>query len=254
MEAVGLLDAPAARPSDPPTRPIRADRARNRRGAVALIDYPKLTVSRAREQFRVLALWRPVTEGARQADFMPVETLLCLAASFRVNHRRYGGSREGIAGDPLTSTHCLSGTASWTRRHSRSPLRVRHPPRLDRRRHAGIPPAKRRQHLAGPPADDLGPGNHRRRQLLSPRRDPLPRPPPRHPPHQRVGKARGPRRFRGPIGPPIRSLLFSVIPNGPGRLINHTATSCPKVNQSRGTSVRRHARSLIGHKLKFAYY
>jgi hypothetical protein len=84
MEAVGLLDAPAARPSDPPTRPIRADRARNRRGAVALIDYPKLTVSRAREQFRVLALRRPVAEGARQADFMPVETLLCLAASFRV--------------------------------------------------------------------------------------------------------------------------------------------------------------------------
>ena len=199
MEAVGLLDAPAARPSDPPTRPIRADRARNRRGAVALIDYPKLTVSRAREQFRVLALRRPVAEGARQADFMPVETLLCLAASFRVNHRRYGGSREGIAGDPLTSTHCLSGTASWTRRHSRSPLRVRHPPRLDRRRHAGIPPAKRRQHLAGPPAYDLGPGNHRRHQLLSPRRDPRPRPPPRHPPHQRVGKR------QVPVGSAVRS-------------------------------------------------
>ena len=45
-------------------------------------------------------------------------------------------------------------------------------------RHAGIPPARRRPHLAGPPADDLGPGNHRRHELLRPRRAPVPRPPP----------------------------------------------------------------------------
>src|SRR5260221_14057983 len=38
-----------------------------------------LTVGQAREQFRELLRRRPVS-GRRQADFLPVETLLCLAA------------------------------------------------------------------------------------------------------------------------------------------------------------------------------
>jgi hypothetical protein len=95
--------------------------------------------------------------------------------------------------------------------------RVRHPPHLDHGRHAGVPPARRRQHLAGTPADDLGPGNHRRHQLRGPRRDLLPRPPPRAPPHQRE----------------------EIIPNGPRRLINPTAISYSVVNPITGISVRR---------------
>lgn len=101
LEAVGLLDAVAARPSDSVTRAIPADRAWHRRGLGTLDDYLKLTVSHAREQFRVLLGRQPVAEGVRQADFMPVETLLCLAASFRVSHRRYGGSTAHLAPEPV---------------------------------------------------------------------------------------------------------------------------------------------------------
>ena len=56
-----------------------------------LADYLNLTVSQAREQFQALRACRPVPEG-RQVRFLPTETLLCLAASFLVNHRHYGGS------------------------------------------------------------------------------------------------------------------------------------------------------------------
>jgi len=44
-----------------------------------LADYLELTVSQACEQFRALPTRRPV-QGGRQVTFLPVETLLCLAA------------------------------------------------------------------------------------------------------------------------------------------------------------------------------
>jgi hypothetical protein len=56
-----------------------------------LADYLDLTIGRAREQFRALLSRRPVP-GGRQVTFLPVETLLCLAASFLVNHRHFGGT------------------------------------------------------------------------------------------------------------------------------------------------------------------
>lgn len=37
----------------------------------------------------------------RQVDFTPVETLLCLAASLVVNHRKYGGSTSHLASQPV---------------------------------------------------------------------------------------------------------------------------------------------------------
>jgi putative restriction endonuclease len=67
-----------------------------------LADYLDLTVGQAREQFRVLAGRRPV-HGGRQVTFMPVETLLCLAASFLVNHRHYGGTTAHQAPEPVPS-------------------------------------------------------------------------------------------------------------------------------------------------------
>ena len=66
-----------------------------------LADYLDLTVSHAREQFRSLLVRRPVP--GRQVTFLPVETLLCLAASFLVNHRHFGGSTAHQAPEPVQS-------------------------------------------------------------------------------------------------------------------------------------------------------
>jgi putative restriction endonuclease len=67
-----------------------------------LADYLDLTVGQARQQFRELRLRGPVSSG-RQVAFLPVETLLCLAASFLVNHRRFGGSTAHQAPEPVPS-------------------------------------------------------------------------------------------------------------------------------------------------------
>lgn len=66
----------------------------------ALADFLDLTVGQAREQFRELRRRSPVSTG-RQVTFLPVETLLCLAASFLVNHRRFGGSTAHQAPEPV---------------------------------------------------------------------------------------------------------------------------------------------------------
>jgi putative restriction endonuclease len=67
-----------------------------------LADYLDLTVGQAREQFRALAARRPAS-GGRQVAFLPAETLLCLAASFLVNHRHFGGSTAHQAPEPVPS-------------------------------------------------------------------------------------------------------------------------------------------------------
>jgi putative restriction endonuclease len=67
-----------------------------------LADYLDLAVGQAREQFRALASRRPA-RGGRQVAFLPVETLLCLAASFLVNHRHFGGSTAHQAPEPVPS-------------------------------------------------------------------------------------------------------------------------------------------------------
>src|SRR5215469_7633304 len=67
-----------------------------------LADYLELTPGRAREQFRSLLERRPVDAG-RQVTFLPAETLLCLAASFVVNHRHFGGGTAHRAPEPVPS-------------------------------------------------------------------------------------------------------------------------------------------------------
>jgi putative restriction endonuclease len=67
-----------------------------------LADYLDLTIGRAREQFWLL-LQRSPAQGSRQDAFLPVETLLCLAASFLVNHRRFGGRTAHQAPEPVPS-------------------------------------------------------------------------------------------------------------------------------------------------------
>src|SRR6266699_2817686 len=66
----------------------------------------ELPVGQAREQFAALLRRRPVTAG-RQVTFLPVETLLCLAASFVVNHRGFGGSTAHLAPAPVPSLALL---------------------------------------------------------------------------------------------------------------------------------------------------
>jgi len=94
LAAAGLADAPVVTP------PRAADRSRPR-GSIGLGAYLKLTVSDARAQFRDLLVRPEAAAGKRQVDFIPVETLLCLAASFLVNHRRYGGSTAHTAPAPV---------------------------------------------------------------------------------------------------------------------------------------------------------
>jgi putative restriction endonuclease len=65
-----------------------------------LTDFLDLSVGQARQQFRELRRRSPVATG-RQVTFLPVETLLCLAASFLVNHRRFGGSTAHQAPEPV---------------------------------------------------------------------------------------------------------------------------------------------------------
>ena len=67
-----------------------------------LADYLELTVSQARDEFQALLTRRPVP-GGRQVVFSPVETLLCLAASFLVNHRHFGGGTAHQAPEPVPS-------------------------------------------------------------------------------------------------------------------------------------------------------
>ncbi len=67
-----------------------------------LADYLDLTAGQARQQFRELIRRNPVSYG-RQVVFLPVETLLCLAASFQINHRRFGGATAHQAPEPVPS-------------------------------------------------------------------------------------------------------------------------------------------------------
>jgi putative restriction endonuclease len=67
-----------------------------------LADYLDLTVGQARQQFRELMRRSPVSYG-RQVIFLPAETLLCLAASFQVNHRHFGGRTAHRVPEPVPS-------------------------------------------------------------------------------------------------------------------------------------------------------
>ncbi|MFY1697554.1 HNH endonuclease [Solwaraspora sp. WMMA2101] len=65
-----------------------------------LRDYLDMQRAAAAEQWRSIISRKPVIEG-RQVAFLPVETLVCLAASLLVNHRRYGGSTAHLAVEPV---------------------------------------------------------------------------------------------------------------------------------------------------------
>ncbi len=64
-------------------------------------DYVEITPAAAREQWRGIEARSAPTSGRRQVDFVPVETVLSLAASLLVNHRQYGGSTAHLAHEPV---------------------------------------------------------------------------------------------------------------------------------------------------------
>jgi len=68
-----------------------------------LADYLDLTESGARQQFEELLKRETPADGERQDVFMPVETLLCLAAADVVNHRQFGGKTAHLAPEPVQS-------------------------------------------------------------------------------------------------------------------------------------------------------
>lgn len=74
-------------------------------GSVAVVTdlgaYLDLTVGQARVQISAIRGRGPVGPGERQVAFTPVETLLCLAASFLVNHRHFGGGTAHRAPEPV---------------------------------------------------------------------------------------------------------------------------------------------------------
>jgi putative restriction endonuclease len=92
----------------------------------ALADYLDLTAGQARDQFRMLLVRRPVSQG-RQVTFLPVETLLCLAASFLVNHRHFGGSTAHQAPEPVPSLARLFSRLAVARRAVGRPGRCHAP-------------------------------------------------------------------------------------------------------------------------------
>ncbi len=61
-------------------------------------DFLDVTVDEARAQWRSMLSRRP---AGRQVTFTPVETLLCLAASYVVQHRRFGSSSAPRAPEPV---------------------------------------------------------------------------------------------------------------------------------------------------------
>ncbi|MEU8657895.1 HNH endonuclease [Actinoplanes philippinensis] len=64
-------------------------------------DYLAITPSAARQQWLSISGRSQPSGGRRQVDFVPVETLTCLAASLVVDHRRYGGSTSHKAEEPV---------------------------------------------------------------------------------------------------------------------------------------------------------
>ncbi len=64
-------------------------------------DYLELTVDDARRQWRDVVARRPLPPGVRQVAFVPVETLLCLAAMYVVDHSRFGSGSAGRAPEPV---------------------------------------------------------------------------------------------------------------------------------------------------------
>lgn len=66
-----------------------------------LSEYLDISVADARRHFRTMVERALPQPGTRQGDFTPTETLLCLAASFVVDHSRFGSGSAPRAPEPV---------------------------------------------------------------------------------------------------------------------------------------------------------
>lgn len=71
------------------------------RGIWTLADYLDITVVEAETQWRGILSRQMPSAGARQVDFLPVETLLCAAARLVVGYTRLGSGTIDRAGPPI---------------------------------------------------------------------------------------------------------------------------------------------------------
>lgn len=67
----------------------------------SLADVVELGLESAHEQMSMLVEREAAIAGRRQPAFLPVETVLCLAAMRLVRHSRYGGSTAHMAEYPV---------------------------------------------------------------------------------------------------------------------------------------------------------
>jgi putative restriction endonuclease len=72
-----------------------------------LADYLEPTAHAARAQWHAIAARTPVVAGQRQVVFTPVETIMCLAASLLVDHRKFGSSSAPRAPYPVPQLAAL---------------------------------------------------------------------------------------------------------------------------------------------------
>src|SRR5689334_6913290 len=82
------------------------DRPRPRSPVPTARDYVDIQPADAVRQWHDIERRTPVTVG-KQVNFVPVETVLSLAASLLVNHRRYGGSTSHRAEEPVPTLAAL---------------------------------------------------------------------------------------------------------------------------------------------------
>lgn len=68
-----------------------------------LCEYLEISVSGARRHFRAMLERKFAEPGKRQVSFTSTETLLCLAASFIVDHSRFGSGSASRAPEPVQS-------------------------------------------------------------------------------------------------------------------------------------------------------
>ena len=80
-------------------RPVGYDGAVS--GAKELSDLIDLRVSAAQQQWQLIRNRQPLEPGRNQVDFVPVEVVLCHAASRLVEHRRFGSSTSDNAPEPI---------------------------------------------------------------------------------------------------------------------------------------------------------
>ncbi|WP_448630791.1 HNH endonuclease [Cellulomonas soli] len=69
--------------------------------AYAESDYVDITVTGARWQWLEVVARRPLPQGVRQVAFVPVETLLCLAGMYVVDHSQFGSGSASRAPEPV---------------------------------------------------------------------------------------------------------------------------------------------------------